>query len=101
MRTEILDEHLASIRDSGKIGNASVAVLERLLGGRVEEADAVKVTDSGLLGDGTLHILDCRAGSELNTGRESLDGLLRCCSGGKGTGQLLEKQDEKGQDSPE
>lgn len=49
--TQILDENLARGDDGGFIDEAGLAVLERLLGGRVEEADAVEVANVGRLGD--------------------------------------------------
>lgn len=82
-RTEVLDEHLASVKYSGDVSDEGLAVLKRLPGGRVEETNAVEVANTGLLGNGLLHILDGRAGGQLDAGGETLDRLLRCCSGGK------------------
>lgn len=78
---EVLDEQLAGVRDARDVGDESLAVLDRLLGGRVEEANAVKVTNSGLLSDGLFHILDGRPRGQLDAGGKTLDGLLRRCSG--------------------
>lgn len=79
-RTEVLDEYLAG-RD---VRHESLAVLERLFGGRVKKANAVKVANLGLLGNGLFHILKGRARGHVDAGGEALDGLLRRCSGGKG-----------------
>lgn len=87
-RTEVLDEHLACVRYSRDVGDECLAVLERLPGGRIEEANAVEVANTGLLGNGLLHILDGRAGGQIDAGGETLDRLLRCWSGGKGATML-------------
>lgn len=89
MRTEVLDEQLAGVRDARDVGDESLAVLDRLLGGRVEEANAVKVTNSGLLSDGLFHILDGRppAGSSTLAGRR-LMGCFGAVVGRGGEEQL-------------
>jgi hypothetical protein len=46
-RTEIFDEDLASGNDGRLIGKTSPSVLERLLRGRIEEANTVKVANVG------------------------------------------------------
>lgn len=87
-RTEVFDEHLAGVRDGRDVSDEGLAVLERLPGGRVKETNAVEVANTGLLGNGLLHILDGRAGRQLDAGGETLDRLLRCCSGGKGSNNV-------------
>lgn len=75
--THILDEGLASSNDSRLIGDASLAVLEGLLGGRIVEANSVVVADASRLGNHDLDILNGGVGAELDRSWELLDGLLR------------------------
>lgn len=79
LRAEVLDEHLAGGGDILLVKDAGLAVLERLPGRRVEEADAVVVANLGRLGDELLEVLDSGLGRELDRRREPLDGLLRRC----------------------
>lgn len=57
-RTEIFDENLFGSRDVRLIGELSLAILQGLSGGRVEDSDAIEVTNLGLLGDQDLEIID-------------------------------------------
>jgi hypothetical protein len=63
------------------VGDAGLTVLEGLLGGGVEEADAVMVAHAGGLGDQDLDILDGGVGGHVDRGGQVLDGLLGCWSG--------------------
>src|SRR6187402_3295498 len=78
-RTQVLDQQLPRGCDVGIAGDGRLAVLERLLGARVEEADAVVVREARLTRDVGLDHLDGRVGRQLNGRRQLLDRLLRSC----------------------
>lgn len=75
-RTKILNQDLVGGHDGLFGADLSSAVLQGLLGLRVEEADAVVVANAGLAGDNLLDILDGGGGGDLNGLGELLDGLL-------------------------
>jgi hypothetical protein len=64
--THILDEDLASCDYGGLIDEASLAVLEGLLGGGIIDTNTVVVTELGLLCDQHLEILNRGIGLDLN-----------------------------------
>jgi hypothetical protein len=77
--THILDEDLASCDYGRLIDEASLAVLEGLLGSGIIDTNTVVVTELGLLCDKHLEILDGGVGLDLNRLWKVLDGLLRSC----------------------
>jgi hypothetical protein len=78
-RTKVLDEHSLARSDGCLVLESGLAILEGLLGVRVEDANAVVVADASLLGDQDLEVLDCRIGWEFDRCWELPDGLLRSC----------------------
>lgn len=74
--TEVLDQHLASLGNILVLCNESPAVLERLPGRRVEQANAVVVAEASLLRNQFLDILNRGVGGHVDGWRELLDGLL-------------------------
>ena len=81
--TKILDNKLRGRCNARLVANKSLAVLENLLGSRVEQADAVEVADARLLGNQLLGILNSDIAGQLDRGRKLLDRLL-----GRPVGQL-------------
>lgn len=57
-RTEVLDEDFARGGNALMAPHARLAVLERLFGRRVEEANTIEVANVGLLGNRNLEVLD-------------------------------------------
>ena len=75
-RTQVLDEDLASRNDALRINDASLAVLQRFLGGWVVDTDPVVVAEARGLGDDLLDILDGQVIRDLDQLREVPDRLL-------------------------
>jgi hypothetical protein len=75
--THILDEDLTGRNYGRLIDEASLAVLEGLLGSGIIDTNTVVVTELGLLCDQYLEILDGGVGLDLDRLWEVLDGLLR------------------------
>lgn len=71
MRTEILDYDGPVLHHGLLLPQQGIAVLERLLGDRVEDADAVEVGRLGGPRDLLLRVLDRRRVRELNGRRET------------------------------
>lgn len=78
-RTKVLDLDFAGEEHGGLFDDAGLAVLERLFGGRVVEADAVEVFDAGGFGNLDLDVLNSCVDVVVERGGEVPDGLLRSC----------------------
>lgn len=66
--TKILDEHFARSDNSWLIDDASLAVLEGLLGRRIEQSNAIVVADPGSLCYQDLEVVDGSIAIELDRG---------------------------------
>ena len=75
-RTQVLDDQLGGRDHARLVADEGLAVLEDLLGGRVEQADAVVVGEARLSGDGDLGVLDGGIVGQVDRRRQLLDGLL-------------------------
>lgn len=75
---QVFDEELVELQ----VAQQRLAVLQGLVGGRVEEANAVVVADAGLAGDGDLDVVDIGSGGQVERRGKSLDGLFACCYNG-------------------
>lgn len=63
--TEILHQELALRQNGGLVLKQSLAVLEDLLRGRIEESDTVKVSQAGLASNGNLGIFNGGSGGKI------------------------------------
>ena len=75
-RTQVLDDQLGGLDHARLVPDEGPAVLEDLLGGRVEQADAVEVGEARLAGDGDLGVLDGGIVGQLDRRGQLLDGLF-------------------------
>lgn len=74
--TKVLDDQLAGLDDTLLIADQSLAVLEDLAVGGVEETDAVEVGEARGAGDNLFGVLDGGVAGELDRGGELLDGFF-------------------------
>lgn len=75
--TEVLNENFSSGHHGGNLSDASLAVLDGLLGLGIEQTDAIVVAEASLFSNQHLEVLDGGIGAERDGRRELLDGLLR------------------------